>query len=140
MNRGIGLAEVTIAILLVSLCVVPIFMLFSTSRRMQGSARQMAIAISHANSMISALEGKLRNEGLLLEYQDLLDADLPPGFHPEELGLAQLPEGLWRKSSLTSSAVSGLAEVRVFVGWQSQEAEDSARFGLISYLMSKSSP
>jgi hypothetical protein len=134
MNRGLGLAEVVLAIALISITSVPVFYLFSTSRKMQGSAKYMALAISEANSMHAALVTAGKTKGFPLLATMTGDAELPPGFSLADLRLEPLKPPLHRQVSLAPTPeTSAMLKVEIEVGWEPNNLE-TARYRLMGFI------
>ncbi|MBW7875004.1 MAG: hypothetical protein H3C47_03320 [Candidatus Cloacimonetes bacterium] len=137
MRRGLGLAEVVLAIALISLSSVPVFYLFSTSRRMQGSAKYLALAISEANSMHAAITASGKTGVLPTLIEMTSDENLMGELSLSELGLLPLKPPLWRKLSLSPMVEStSILKVEIEVGWD-RHNEDSSRYRLMGFIRTK---
>jgi len=134
MRKGLGLAEVVLAIALISLSSVPVFYLFSTSRRMQGSAKHLALAISEANSMHAAITASSRKRVLPSLIEMTPDENLLGELSLSELGLLPLKPPLWRKLSLGPTVESSvILRVEIEVGWD-KNSEATSRYRLLGFI------
>ncbi|MBI2945729.1 MAG: hypothetical protein HYY25_16160 [Candidatus Wallbacteria bacterium] len=118
-RRGITLLEVLLALILVALLAVPVFEMFSTSRKMTAGGQERLLASSLASSYVAALTGVAAEA--LSEAGPAKDSELRGPLTLRALGVAPCPAGFSRTASLLNlaadPAVAPMWQVTVTVEW-----------------------
>jgi hypothetical protein len=111
--------EVMVAVLIAGIIATPIYILFSTSRRMGASAKHLVEAMGIGSSYISSLKEVQAN--LVPEVTSAEDTSLNGVLELESLGIPPCPEGFTRTLT-TQKVISELGkvylEVSLIVGWK----------------------
>ena len=92
--RGMSFMEVMVAVLIAGIIATPIYILFSTSRRMGASAKDLVEAMGIGSSYISSM--KEVQAGLIPAVTSAEDTSLTGVLALESLGIPPCPEGFTR--------------------------------------------
>lgn len=91
-RQAFSLVEIVVAVFIVSLVSVPIYYLFSTSTKMNVTARHMAVAIGLSNSLLNTI--KALPPELMYELPATPDSALSGSYDINSLGIPPCPEGI----------------------------------------------
>ena len=136
-NRsGLSLTEVLVCLAILALVSLPLFGLFSTSRRLGVSARDLDGATGLASSYLSALTGV--DVARFEEFGPLADDRLPAPVSLEALRVATAPPPYRRSVTLlrirTGPTPTPLWHAVVSVEWPSRRNDETLRFRLGRFL------
>lgn len=137
-RRGLSFLEIIIATLVIGAITIPIYSLFSTSRRMGATAKNMMGGMGCAVSYMSALR-ELDVE-LMTDLAMTRDLDLQGSLHPDNLQVRKCTDGFTRRVAITkgiSKLGAGYALVKIEVDWNNPVTKQPQHYNLRTLLREK---
>lgn len=138
-RRGLSLMEVLLSLFVLGIIIAPVYLTFSGSRQVMGTARDLTTAVSLAGSLFAGL--KAVPAETLPEIGMTADLDLPAAISLERLGVASAPVPFERTVSLSRLDSTGneggpYLQAEVVLQWQ-RKTGPKHRYTLVGLLKAK---
>lgn len=138
--KGFSLVEIVVATVIVSVLLTPLYFLFSSSRRMNYTAKNLALASACASSLLSALkDNKIPDTTPDSSY---LDTELNGLISLESLSVSKCSSDFVRKvefRDMQTDLTENLPHYHVLVNvvWESQATKEEKVFSLDTLVQKK---
>lgn len=132
--------EVLIALVIMALVTGSVFSVFSGSKSLLYSARELSIATALAGSYLAAVNEVQIKE--ITSFAPANEAEVPPSFLPESLNISPAPKPFSRHISLLAIDQAGgeggpFYQVRVQITWPRKESGKLASYNSSTIIRGK---
>ena len=136
-RAALTLVEVLISLIVLQLVVVPLFLVFSGSRQMVVTARELGVAVALASSYLAGVRQVAARD--LVDLPPTAEVELPGPLAPATLRVATAPAGVERRVAVRRLDGGGgeggpYARVEVEVRWRSPVTQRDHRYLAVALL------
>lgn len=111
-SKGFSLVEIAIASLILAVSIGPIITLFTSSKKLDVSTKEINLSIQYSNDLIGAIHQKINLISDTVDINNALDSSLTGNLNLSSLGINPTPSNIHR--FLTIKVIETLSDSKFF--------------------------